>query len=231
MQGPSHLVISWFYGEASGLEQARDRRIVAWAGLAPDVDVLAYVAALIYYRLDKELAFENVWRVVHHRYTHGLAFVALTGAVAFALAGGRGRTGSARVALLAMLASALHNFLDVVAGGPTWPIYPLWPASDATWHASWSWTIGEWPNIVVLVACLAATLLYGRAMGHSPMECFGDRADRWMVRVLQQGTDGHPGPVDPAVARAQRRRRIVIWVAVALAAIAILAPLGFNPFQ
>lgn len=231
MQGPSHLVISWFYAEASSLEQPRDRRIVAWAGLAPDVDVLAYIAALLYYRFDKELAFENVWRVVHHRYTHGLAFVALTGAVAYWLAGGRGREGSVRVATLALLASAIHNFLDVVAGGPTWPIYPLWPLSDAAWHASWSWTIGEWPNIVVLVACLAATLAYGRALGRSPMECFGGAADRWMVRILQSGSDAPAGAADPAASRALARRRILIWTAVVAAALAILAPLGFNPFQ
>lgn len=231
MQGPSHLVISWFVGEASALDRARDRRIVAWAGIAPDADVLAYVAALLYYRLDKELAFENVWRVVHHRYTHGLAFVALTGAVAYWLAGARGSKGSLRVALLAMVASAIHNFLDVVGGGPTWPIYPLWPVSEAPWHASWSWTIGEWPNIVVLVGCLAATLAYGRVMGRSPMECFGDRADGWFVRILREGRDVRAGTLDPAEARAVRRRRAIIWTAVVLVALAILAPLGFDPFQ
>ena len=32
------------------------------------------------------LAFENVWQVVHHRYTHNLTFVLLSGAVAWLLA-------------------------------------------------------------------------------------------------------------------------------------------------
>lgn len=50
MQGPSHLVLSWGFAEALGVRTARDRIIVAWVGLAPDVDVLAYVGALIYYR-------------------------------------------------------------------------------------------------------------------------------------------------------------------------------------
>jgi membrane-bound metal-dependent hydrolase YbcI (DUF457 family) len=230
MQGPSHLVISWFIAEASPLDSARDRRIVAWAGLAPDVDALAYVAALIYYRLDKELAFERVWSVVHHRYTHGLAFIALTGIVAFWLCGSRDGRERARVAMLAMLMSALHNFLDVVAGGPTWPIYPLWPVSDFPWHASWSWTIGEWPNVVVLVLCLGGTLLYGKLAGRSPMECFGDRADQWMVRILQQGSDSRVDDSDPGAARARRKRRIIIWTAVILATVAILVPLGFEVF-
>lgn len=230
MQGPSHLVISWFVAEATPLETARDRRIVAWAGLAPDIDVVAYLAALVYYRFDKDLAFENVWRVVHHRYTHGLAFVALTGLAAYWLASSRDGRARARVAVLAMAAGALHNFFDVVAGGPTWPIYPLWPFDTSGWHAAWSWTIGEWPNIVILVACLSGMLLYGKAVGRTPMECFGDRADAWIVRILQQGSDtGTPLPGHDA--SRSKWLRIAIWAALAAATIAILAPLGFDPFS
>jgi membrane-bound metal-dependent hydrolase YbcI (DUF457 family) len=219
MQGPSHLVISWFVADASGLDRARDRRIVAWSGLAPDVDVVAYLGALAWYRFDKELAFENVWKVVHHRYTHNLAFVLAIGALAWWLAQGDARH-RWRVAALAMLACGLHNFLDLVGGGPTWPLYPLWPFSDFPWHAEWSWTIGEWPNIAILVACLAGTLAFGRIAGYSPVECFGDRADRWTVEVLQRGSAPSSGKL-----------RWVIWAAVLAGAIAILAPLGFNPFR
>src|SRR5262249_38091110 len=81
IRGPTHLMVSWYFAEAADVSTPRDRRIVAWAGLMPDVDVLAYVGALVYYRFDKELAFENVWKEVHHRYTHNLAFVFVTGAV------------------------------------------------------------------------------------------------------------------------------------------------------
>ena len=209
MQGPSHLMASWYFGEALGLRSPRERRIVAWAGFAPDVDVLAYIVALAYYRLDKDLAFENVWQVVHHRYTHNLAFVLLTGAVAWWLAGAR----RASVAIAAMLASSIHNFLDIAAGGPTWPVYPLWPLSDRPWSASWSWTIGEWPNLVVLFACLGGMLLYAKFAGRSPLECFGDRADAWLVRTVRGGA-----PVSGRV-------RWLIWGAVLLVVIAVLAPL------
>ena len=51
--------------------------IIAWAGFAPDFDVVAYVVAIAWCGFDKDKAFENVWQVVHHRYTHGLALVAL----------------------------------------------------------------------------------------------------------------------------------------------------------
>jgi len=222
MQGPSHLLVSWYFAEAAGLETPRERRIVAWSGLAPDIDVLAYAAALVYYRFDKDLAFENVWQVVHHRYTHGLTFVALTGIVAWLLAARS--PARARVVLLAVIASAMHNFFDVVAGGPTWPVYPYWPLSDLPVSASWSWTIAEWPNVVILLACLAGMLLYARIAGRSPLECFGDRADTWLARTVRQKAAG-------AVSSARTRKlRWIIWAAVLLAAAAILAPLGFNPF-
>ena len=217
-------MISWYLAEAGAVPLPRERRIVAWAGFMPDVDVLAYIAAIVYYRFDKDLAYENVWSVVHHRYTHNLSFVLLVGFAAYWLASaGRGAAGRMRVAGLAMAACALHNFLDLVGGGPTWPIYPLWPLSDFKWHAAWSWTIGDWPNVAILVACLAGMLAYGRAVGRSPLECFGDRADRWMVGVLRQ----QPASATPSGGKL----RWLIWGAVILGALAILAPLGFNPFR
>ena len=220
MQGPSHLMVSWFFADACRLETARERRIVAWSGLAPDIDVLAYAGAIVYYQLDKDMAFEKVWSVVHHRYTHGIAFILLTGIVAWLLARGPNR---ARVALLAVAASALHNFLDVVAGGPTWPIYPVWPLSDFGWTANWSWTLADWPNHVVLFGCLAATILYARIAGRSPVEVFGDRADRWFAHVAQQ-----KAATAPAAGARRIAVRAIIWIAVMLLVVAALAPLGFN---
>jgi membrane-bound metal-dependent hydrolase YbcI (DUF457 family) len=212
-------MLSWYLAESTGVNRPRDRRVVAWAGFAPDVDVLAYVGAIVWYGFDKDLAFENVWQVVHHRYTHGLAFVLLTGLVAWWLASdGPARL---RVALLAMAACGIHNFLDVVAGGPTWPIYPYWPLSDAPWGVPWSWTIGEWPNLVVLFACLGGALLYAKFAGCSPLECFGDRADRWLVGVVRQERA-------PEGAAQSGRLRWIIWMAIAAVVVAILAPLGFR---
>lgn len=220
MQGPSHLMVSWYFAEAAGVQTPRDRRIVAWAGFAPDFDVLAYAGAIVWYGFDKDRAFENVWQVVHHRYTHGMSYVLLTAIVAWVLASkGPARM---RVALLAMLASAIHNFLDIVAGGPTWPIYPFWPLTDFSWGVPWSWTIGEWPNLVVLFGCLGGMLLYAKRAGRSPLECFGNRADAWLVGVVRQQRG-------LKASTQARRLRWIIWVVVGLVVIGILAPLGFSP--
>lgn len=244
MQGPSHLMLSWFFADASRLDSTNERRIVAWSGLAPDIDVLAYIGAILWYGLDKDLAFENVWQVVHHRYTHNLTFVLLTGVIAWLLASrlvalrvGDGAVQSAsgarawRVALLSILASALHNFFDIVGGGPTWPVYPLWPLSEFGWTTSWSWPLSEWPNTVILFSCLAATMLYAKFAGRSPVELFGGRTDRWFAGVVQQGSDrsGAAAKRRGAAARMRVPLRFIIWVLVALVTIAVLAPLGFRP--
>jgi membrane-bound metal-dependent hydrolase YbcI (DUF457 family) len=229
MQGPSHLMLSWFFADASRLDSVNERRIVAWAGLAPDIDVLAYVGAILWYGLDKDLAFENVWKVVHHRYTHNLTFVLLTGMVARLLASrfaifrlGAGAAVSAadprarRVALLSMLASALHNFCDIVGGGSTWPVYPLWPLSEFGWTASWSWPLSEWSNTVILFSCLAATMLYAKFAGRSPVELFGGRTNRWFAGIVQQGSDRSGAAAKPGEAAVPKRvpLRLIIWVLV-----------------
>ena len=66
MQGPTHLALSWFVGEACGLDKRRDRRIVGLAGLAPDLDAFAYIGAYVYFGFDLDRAFSEVWIAVHH---------------------------------------------------------------------------------------------------------------------------------------------------------------------
>ncbi len=227
MQGPTHLMVSWYFAEAANVERPRDRRIVAWAGFMPDIDVLAYIGALVYYRFDKELAFENVWKEVHHKYTHNLAFVLLTGIVAYWLASAGDARHKLRIATLAMVTCGLHNFLDVVGAGPTWPIYPLWPFPGPGWSATWSWTIGDWQNIVIFVGLTLGMFAYAKARGRSPIECFGDRADAWFTRIVREGSDSRAGRAQPS----NPRLRWIIWGAIVLGTLAILAPLGFNPFR
>ena len=247
MQGPSHLITSWFVAEACGLKSPRERRIVALSGLAPDIDSLAYVGAIVYFGFDKDLAFEHVWEVIHHRYTHGLGFVVLTGIVAFMMASrfpvfGTRRendvvAGSSRragkVALLSMLVSVIHVFFDLAAGGATWPVFPLWPLSEFAWAVDWSWTLADWPNSAILFACLAGMMMYARVAGHSPMESVNYGFERWFVRIIEHGSDSPPeasrGSETGAAGRWKAARvRIIVYVLLILLVIAVLAPLGFQ---
>ncbi len=244
MQGPSHLIISWFAAKAAGLESPRDRRIVALSGLAPDVDVLAYLGGIVYFGFDKDLAFEHVWEVVHHRYTHGLGFVLLTGIVAFLVASRGTRPGepayrqAVSVAVLSMIASMVHVFCDVVGGGPTWPVYPLWPLSDFGWAASWSWTLADWPNTVILFSCLIGMMLYAKASGCSPMESINYSLDRWFVTIIQHGSsisvspdEAHHAKLHSERSRRMVRIRVLVYLFVVLLIVAVLAPLGFQTDQ
>ena len=173
--------------------------MVALSGIAPDIDAVAYAAGIVWYGFDKDLAFRNVWEVIHHRYTHGLGFILLTGIVVFLLLRRPAWTGSQlsptphqqayRVAGLAMLVSMLHIFCDLVAGGPTWPIFPWWPISSEPWSVSWSYTLAQWPNTVILVALLIAMMAYPKYSGYSPLESLNYRLDRWFTRIIESGSD------------------------------------------
>jgi hypothetical protein len=240
MQGPSHLITSWFVAEACGLKSPRERRIVALSGLAPDIDSLAYVGAIVYFGFDKDLAFEHVWEVIHHRYTHGLGFIVLTGIVAFMIAAlskndvaaGLSRR-AVKVALLSMVVSAIHVFFDLVAGGATWPVFPLWPLSDFAWALDWSWTLADWPNSAILFACLAGMMMWARVAGRSPMESVNYGFERWFVAIIKHGSDRSPETSRDPESRALGRRkafrvRIIVYVLLILLVIAVLAPLGFE---
>lgn len=161
MQGPAHLVLSWFTAESCGFRQARSRRIVALAGLSPDFDALAYILALPYFGFDRDRAYEEVWVPVHHHYTHGIGFAILVGLFAWTLAGTKSRSSDSqdsavRIALFSCLAVMLHVFFDLIAAGPRFPVYPLWPFSDMAWTVSRSWELKDWPNQVITLSSLAA---------------------------------------------------------------------------
>ena len=225
MHGPSHLLLGWFMGEAGGLERPRHRRLVAWAGFAPDLDVLAYMGAIVWFGFDKDRAFGEVWRVVHHRYTHGLGFILLVGVLMFLLARRDGDPAAARrVGLLSLVAGVVHLFGDLVAGGADWPLYPYWPLSDLAWIQSASFSLAQWPNTVILSILLIAMIVYPRYTGRSPMEAFNYKLDRGFVAITRQPLFGTGG----AASAGASRSRWLIYGLLLLVVLMILAPLGLS---
>jgi membrane-bound metal-dependent hydrolase YbcI (DUF457 family) len=207
VQGPAHLAIGWLIGERAGLAARRDRRLVGLAGLVPDVDVLVYPLAYLWYGADIDRAYA-VYALVHHRYTHGIVFAALCmlGAWAVATPAVRGK-----VALLTLLAIAAHIAGDVIGSGPGWPVHPLWPASDLALGVSWSWNASDWRNIALSAAAIALTLGYARRRGFSPLECFSYRADDWLATVVR------------GQARSSPRFRLMLYgVLLAVSAVVVL---------
>ncbi len=209
MQGPAHLAIGWLIGERAGLAARRDRRLVGLAGLAPDADIVVYPLAWLWYGADLDLAFA-VYAEVHHRYTHGVVFALLAMVAAARLASPAART---RVGLLCGLAVTAHILGDIIASGPAWPVYPLWPFDDLACAVAWSWPASDWRNVTLSFLAIAMTLAYARVRGYSPLECFSYRADRWVGAVMR-------GEVQSSA-----RFRIAVYAALALVSAAVLLPL------
>jgi len=245
MQGPSHLVISWFVAEASGLESARNRRIVALAGLAPDIDVVAYIAAYVYFGFDRELAYSKVWVTVHHYYTHGIGFAVLTAIAAYALAARPHPKFTSPpssfpwdapigVAALAMLMSLGHVFCDIVAAGSRFPVYPLWPLSDLAWTVSWSWELRDWPNQIITIVCLFAVIIYARYGNRSPLESLSYRLDAWVVSIARQSPQRAPAHAEKKELILGMRRstfvRLAIYTGLALVSAIVILPVSSDLF-
>ena len=120
MHPPTHLALSWLVGHR--LRERRDRVLVAWAGLAPDLDGLTLVAG--------EMAYGR-W---HHVLTHGLvAALLVTGMVACVA---QQRT---KAAILALVAFHLHLLCDLLGSGAQWGIVYLYPVSDYETFAPFGW--------------------------------------------------------------------------------------------
>lgn len=239
MQGPAHLALSWFVGEACGLSQRRERRIVGLAGLAPDFDAFAYIGAYIFFGFDLDRAYREVWIVVHHYYTHGIGFAMLTGVVAYFVVLGGGQTPvrhshALKIAGLSMLVSLTHVFCDLVAAGPRFPVFPWWPFSDMAWSTSWSWELKDWPNQVITITALASVLVYARLAGRTPLECLNYRLDTWVVAVVNRRPDSHEtGDRElPKVLGMHRRTltRVIIYLTLVAIVALIVIPVSSEIF-
>jgi len=209
MQGPAHLGISWLLGVSGGARDRRDRRIVGLAGLVPDIDVIVYPLAYVFFLGDLDRAF-GIYTNVHHRYTHGIVFAVLVAFAAYRLASGSNRR---RIAALAFAAVGIHIACDVIASGNAWPVYPLWPVSNLAWSVEWSWSASDWRNVGISVLAIVMTLVYAKRKGYSPVECFSYRADDWLAAVMR-------GEVTST-----RRFRIVLYSVLAVVTAAVVLPL------
>lgn len=176
MTGLSHGVISWFLGQGGG-GSLRDRRIIAWMGVMPDIDALAYPVGMIP-SLDPDDGYQLFFET-HHHYTHGLGMVVLA-----MLVGAVFGVSRLRAAVLAGVAVIVHVLCDVVGSGPEFPVYPFWPLSSASWTVEWSVPVQEWPNLLAGFLLLLAALVYTRFTGRTILEMISLRMDRELARHL-----------------------------------------------
>jgi hypothetical protein len=165
---PTHLALSWLAG--CRLQARRDRVLVAWAGLAPDLDGLTLLAGVEAY---------GRW---HHVLSHGLAAALVCTALVAVAARERVKT-----ALLALAAFHLHLVCDLLGSGREWGIVYLHPQSDFEYFTPFGWPLPSWQNMTVTALALLAIAWQGITRGRTFVEALLPRAaDAAVVEVLRR---------------------------------------------
>jgi len=186
MSPVTHFLSGWVLANCARLER-RDRAIVTFACVVPDVDGLGILAELV----TRNSTHPLLWFTLYHHSLHNLAFALLVTAIAFSLAQRRWVTGS-----LAFLGFHLHLFEDVLGSrgpdGYSWPIPYLSPFSNAL-DLSWDgqWRLDAWPNILLTMGLLMTTMWLAWRRGFSPLEMISEKVDVTFVRALRQRFPRH----------------------------------------
>ena len=157
-----HAEIGWL--TAQPLMSRRDRIIVTLLSLFPDLDGLGILFG------------DDLYYAFHHRLCHGWPAALLVATVAGLL------TRSGRATALTVAAFHLHVLADLVGSGPGWPVFYLWPLSEAGWLPSWQWELASWQNSVIGLAVTLTALGCALWLGRTPVELF---SRRWDARVVQ----------------------------------------------
>ena len=164
MHPTTHLIVSWLVGQH--MPDRRDRRLIAWAGLAPDLDGLSLLAGVEAY---------GRW---HHVVMHGAVAAVGVSVVCAALARDR-----ARVALLALLAFHLHLLCDLFGSGVAWGIVYFWPFNDHEFFSPYRWELVSWQNFLTTVVVLIASGWVALRRGYTFAEVV--MPARWDAAVAQ----------------------------------------------
>jgi hypothetical protein len=179
----THLLASWTFADNMGLGP-RDRNLVVWCGVTPDLDGLGIVADLANRTLG--LSAKGFYAIYHHSLLHGLAAGILLPAILILFSTQRLRT-----FLLGIAAVHLHLLCDLLGSrgaepDDIWPVKYLAPFSDKlTLVCRWQWPINGWPNIALTVTLLLSVFILAGRRGHSPVNLFSKRADNIFVETIR----------------------------------------------
>jgi inner membrane protein len=178
----THFFFGWALANSAPSLDKRERALVTWASVVPDLDGLGVIAD----RLTRNSVHSlNWWGGYHHTLCHNLGFAIIVAAMAAVLARQRLKT-----AILVFISFHLHLIGDLVGArgpdGDQWPIPYLLPFSKNL-HLVWSgqWPLNAWPNMVITAVLICAALMWARQRGFSPLEMVSARIDASFVRAIQ----------------------------------------------
>ena len=178
----THFLLGWAVANSAPSLTKRERAIVTWASVVPDLDGWGIVAEKLTRNSPHPLTW---WSDYHHVLGHNIGFALVVAAFAAILAEQRIKT-----ILLVLFSFHLHLFGDLIGArgpdGDQWPIPYLLPFSK---HAQliWSgqWALNAWPNFVITAVLIGITIALAWCRNFSPLEMFSVNADTAVVRALR----------------------------------------------
>ncbi len=178
----AHFFMGWAVANAVPSLSKRDRALVTWASVVPDIDGLGIIAEKLTQNSSHPLYW---WSNYHHVLGHNLGFALFVSLLSAIFARQKIKT-----TLLVLFSFHLHLLADLVGArgpdGDQWPIPYLLPFSNQlqlTWSGQWA--LNAWPNIVITAVFIGIAAVLARQRGFSPLELFSDKADAAFVRVLR----------------------------------------------
>ena len=178
----THFFMGWAVANSAPSLGKRDRALVTWASVVPDLDGLGIIADRLTRNSSHPL---NWWGDYHHTLGHNLGFVIVVVAIAAIFATQRVKT-----TLLVLLSFHLHLLADLAGArgpdGDQWPIPYLLPFSkqlQLTWSGQWA--LNGWPNFVITGVLIGMMFISARQRGLSPLEMVSSKVDAIFVRALR----------------------------------------------
>lgn len=175
----AHLVLSWL-SSVNVVSNSRERRIVTYVGLSPDLDGLGLI-------VDKLTGETTYYESYHHYIGHcgvaGLAFALM--AMHFA------KVEKLRVFAISLFVFHLHILCDIVGSkgtdGYQWPVYYLYPFNNSI-ALMWSgqWELNAWQNSIIMAVSLLICFYLASKRRYSFMEVFGKRFDDEVFKMYSK---------------------------------------------
>jgi membrane-bound metal-dependent hydrolase YbcI (DUF457 family) len=178
----THFLMGWAVANSVPSLSKRERALVTWASVVPDIDGLGIIADRLTRYSNHPL---NWWGDYHHTMGHNFGFAIVVAAIAAIFAKQRVKT-----TLLVLVSFHLHLLADLVGArgpdGDQWPIPYLLPFSKHM-QLAWSgqWALNAWPNMVITAGLIGMMLILARQRGFSPLEMVSSRADALFVGALR----------------------------------------------
>ena len=180
----THLLASWSLGEASRLE-ARDRSLITWIGIAPDLDALGIIpdmAARRFWPYRSDALWPLSPRASPRPLRRDSAF--RCGGKPRAPVGLRSSSGAWRPSIFISCAtSPVRAVQRSTTSGPCPTSVPFSEALTFSW--SGQWPLNAWQNVAATASLIIFALIRTATAGHSPLSLISARAHKAFTATVQ----------------------------------------------